>query len=123
MQKNRIMVVDDDTDILDIVSLILNKHGYEPVTFTSAQGFIEKVMQVKPKVILLDVQLGGFDGRILCKQIKEIEEHAAIPVILFSANVNYAKNVKEYLCDDFIEKPFEILSLIEMINKHIDTLN
>ena len=123
MQKSRILVVDDDKDILDLVSLILNIHGFEPIPFTSGYGFIEKVMEVKPKIILLDVQLGDFDGRILCKQIKEIKEHSGIPVILFSANVLYAKNVQEYLCDDFIEKPFDVLSLIEMLNKYIDRLN
>ncbi|MEO6455494.1 MAG: response regulator [Ginsengibacter sp.] len=123
MQKKRVMVIDDDKEILDIISIILNNHGYEAVTFTSGNGIIEKIKEIKPKVILLDIQLGIFDGRLICKQIKEIEEHSTTPVILFSANIHYAKNVREYMCDDFLEKPFEIISLIEMINKHINTLS
>ena len=112
------MVIDDDDSIRDVVSIILESHGYEPILLNSSHNIIEKIAKHKPKVILLDVHLSGSDSRILCKEIKEIEEHSKIPIILFSANGAYANSVKDYLCDDFIEKPFELTSLMGMINKY-----
>lgn len=123
MSKKRILIVDDNKDILEVVSIVLENHGYEPVLLDSSHNIIERINELKPNVILLDVHLGSIDGRVLCKQIKEIEEHAAIPIILFSANIQHGDNVKEYLCDDFIEKPFEIASFIEMIGKHSNLPN
>ena len=117
------MVVDDDDDILDVISVILEIHGYEAITISTGKNLIEKVKEFKPKVILLDVQLGNLEGRFLCKEIKQIEEHATIPIILFSANIAYVKDEKEYLCDDFIAKPFEVVSLIEMIKRYSNILN
>ena len=118
MLKKRIMVIDDDHSILDVVSIILESHGYEPVLLNSSHNIIKKIEEHKPTVILLDVHLGGTDSRVLCKEIKDIEEHSTIPIILFSANAAHAKSVNDYLCDDFIEKPFELTSLIGMINRY-----
>lgn len=116
--KGKVMIVDDDKEILDLVSIILKTHGYETVAVNNGYNPIEKINEFKPKTILLDVQLAEMDGRLLCKEIKEMEEHFNTSIILFSANGNYAENVKDYLCDDFLEKPFEIVDLVAMIDKH-----
>ena len=104
MSKKKVLIVDDNEDILEVVSIVLENHGFEPVLLNSSHNIIDRISEVKPDVILLDVHLGAIDGRLLCKQIKEIEEHSAIPIILFSANLQHSHNVKEYLCDDFIER-------------------
>ena len=109
------MVIDDDRSTLDVVSIILESHGYEPIVLSSAHNIIEKIKEHKPKVILLDVHLGSTDSRVLCKEIKEIEDHSTTPIILFSANTEHVKSIKDYLCDDFIEKPFELTSLLGII--------
>src|SRR5690348_1122459 len=88
--NNKILVVDDDIDILFIVDFILKRNGFDVMAFNNpSNSFVEIVNQVKLAVILLDIQLGAYDGRILCKQVKDIEVHAHIPVILFSANHDF----------------------------------
>jgi len=77
--------------------------------------FVQKVTEVNPAVILLDIQLGGYDGRELGKQIKEAKPLSHIPVILFSANHHYKSTIDEYLCDDFIDKPFELNFFVNKI--------
>lgn len=115
--NNKILVVDDDIDILFIVDFILKRNGFDVMAFNDPTNcFVEIVNQVKPAVILLDIQLGAYDGRILCKQVKEIEKHALIPVILFSANHHSRRMVQESLCNEFIEKPFDIDFLVKKIS-------
>lgn len=116
----KIMVVDDDKDILDVVSIMLNMHGYDAVLIDNGNGLLEKVKEVKPAIILMDIQLGPMDGRTICKEVKQIEEYAHTAIILFSANKRYKTDIHEYLCDDFIEKPFEIKSMMEKIKHYMD---
>ncbi len=110
-----VMVIDDEPDILKVVSYILKAYGYQPVTIDNGQNILDKVSAIHPAMILLDIQLGHEDGRYLCKQIKETREFAHIPVILFSANNHYRNGIEQYLCDDFIEKPFDIAYLVDRI--------
>jgi DNA-binding response OmpR family regulator len=116
MLNGKILIIDDDTDILQVVRMILRKNGFKAVTFSSPpSNFVEEVMAINPTVIILDVQLGGYDGRELGKQIKEVKQLAHIPVILFSANNHFKDDATAYLCDDFIEKPFAVDFFIDKI--------
>ena len=120
MANGKILIIDDDTDILQVVGIILRKNGFEAVTLSSPpSNFVEEVIQIKPAVIVLDVQLGGHDGRELGKQIKEVKKLAHIPVILFSANNHFKYDVAVYLCDDFIEKPFAVDFFVNKIRYYV----
>lgn len=118
MSKRKVMIVDDDKEILELVSIILEKQDYETAAINSGKKLIEKINEFNPDTILLDIQLGDIDGRMLCKEIKEIAEHSNTSIILFSADSQYGENAKDYLCDDFIGKPFELNELIAIIDKH-----
>src|SRR5689334_3340979 len=116
MQNGKILIIDDDSDILQVVGMVLRKHGFEAVIFSSPpSNFVEEVTRLNPIVIILDVQIGGYDGRELGKQIKEVKKLTHIPVILFSANNHFKHDITAYLCDDFIEKPFAVDFFIEKI--------
>jgi len=67
----------------------------------------------------LDILLSGADGRDLCIEIKSKDAHKALPIILFSAHTVVKDNFADFKADDFIEKPFEIDSLLETIQKHL----
>ena len=117
MLNGKILVIDDDTDILHVVGVILKKNGFKVVSFSSPPAnFVEEVLDINPAVILLDIQLGGYDGRELGKKIKEVKQLAHIPIILFSANPHFKSNINEYLCDDFIAKPFTANFFIDKIS-------
>lgn len=113
-----IMVIDDEPDILEVVSYLLDAYGYKAVTLDNGRNVLENVGSTNPALILLDIQLGNEDGRYLCKQIKETKEYSQIPIILFSANHHYQNGIEQYLCNDFIEKPFEIAFLLDKVRQY-----
>ena len=116
--NKRILVVDDDTDILDMVQDALDEEGY--FIQTSSAGFIFQYVQHNlPDLILLDILLHGKDGRVICQQLKANQLTKHIPVILFSAQVAKDKALRESQADDFIRKPFELQELLEVVKKHL----
>ncbi len=115
----RILVVDDDIDILTVVQLVLESHQFEVVAISKCQKIYSLIDTFYLDLILLDVSLGTQDGRNLCKQIKSDIKTKNISVILFSANHNVEKSISECLADSFISKPFDINDLIEGINNQL----
>ena len=115
----KILVVDDDVDILNVVQLVLDVNGFEVLATPNWQQINTHIDAFKPDLILLDVSLGTQDGRNICKQLKSNNNTKHIPVILFSANHNIDKSVAECLADNFISKPFDINDLVEGINSQL----
>ena len=116
MIMKKILVVDDDIDILNVVQLVLDANGFEVVAISNWQQINTQVDEFNPDLILLDVSLGTQDGRNICKQLKSNNNTKHISVILFSANHNIEKSLPECLADNFIPKPFDINDLVEGIN-------
>ncbi len=79
----RILVVDDDIDILCVVQLVLDSNGFEVVAISDWQQIYGQIEEFKPDLILLDVSLGTQDGRNICKQLKSNINTKHISVILF----------------------------------------
>lgn len=119
----KILVLDDDIDILTVVQLVLEANSFEVMTITRWQLIYTRIESFKPDLILLDVSLGTQDGRNICKQIKSGKDTRHISVILFSANLNVEKSVTECLADSFIAKPFDINDLIQGINNELMETN
>ena len=118
MALNKILVVDDDLDILEVLRFLLRKNGYEVIALSEAQKVIETVKEAQPDIVLLDINLSGYDGREICKYLKTTL-HIKTPVILFSANISYRSSHKEYAADDFLEKPFEVKKLLSILHSHL----
>lgn len=114
----KILFVDDDKDILKIVTLFLVNRGYNVKPVHNATEAIKQVEKFKPDVILLDVKLSGIDGRDICKQLKSDAKHRHTPIILFSAIAGLKKTYSNCDADDFLPKPFDVFQLIEKIKKH-----
>ncbi|MFD2145689.1 response regulator [Mucilaginibacter antarcticus] len=116
MQK--ILAVDDDKDILEIIQLILEDSGYEVETLADGQHLFEKINEVHPDLIILDIMLGNLDGRDLCRKVKAKMETHDIPVIMLSASHTITEGfTKNGNPDDFIAKPFDIEVLIQTVEK------
>ncbi|QEC68114.1 response regulator [Panacibacter ginsenosidivorans] len=112
---SKIMIFDDDKDILDICSIILKAKGYKVFTETSCENVIEKIKACEPKVILMDNKIPETGGIAATRFIKQTESTKNIPVIFFSANTNVAQLSKEAEADYFLQKPFDITELENMI--------
>ncbi len=117
MQK--ILVVDDDRDILYVMRLLLTKNGFHVDITSKGEDTIRKAKEIHPDLIILDVRLGGIDGRDICRKLKSGTETRDIPIIMFSANTNRKEVMSKCNADDFVGKPFEINNMIERINMQL----
>ena len=111
----RILAVDDDKDILDVLQYILEDSGYEVETLSDGHFLFDKINAHMPDLILLDIMLGNLDGRDLCRAVKATDATHDIPVVLISAShVASAAGLKG-APDAFIAKPFDIDDLLDVI--------
>ncbi len=116
MQK--ILVLDDNDDILALIMMILEMEGYDAKGISTGKELMKSVEEFKPDLILLDVLLGDSDGRILCNELKSDPELARIPVIMISASHAALSFPEELLKpDDFISKPFDIDDLTARVRR------
>jgi DNA-binding response OmpR family regulator len=116
----KILILDDDKDILEVLSIILSESGYEIEALSSGETIFEAIKEFHPDLVLMDIMLQGMDGRIICKNIKNHPPTQKLPVILISASHNVSKLLLEQGApNDFIAKPFELSSLLEKIKGHL----
>ena len=116
----RILAVDDNKDILNVLRYILEDSGYEVDTLDNGHYLFEQIQKNTPDLILLDIMLGDMDGRVLCKDVKAKQETHDIPVILISATHNVADIFKHTGSpDDFLAKPFDIYVLLNSIERQL----
>jgi DNA-binding response OmpR family regulator len=117
---SRILAVDDDRDILEVLQFILEDSGYEVETLSDGHQLFDKIKQQIPDLILLDIMLGNMDGRDLCKNVKLQNDTHNIPVIMISASHNVSDVLKQDCApDDFIAKPFDINNLLNKIKRQL----
>ncbi len=115
----KVLVIDDDPDILLAVQLVLESGGYASETTVNGDETFKKITNYKPDLILLDVLLSGHDGRKLCELLKIDTQTKNIPVLMISAHPGAKKSAKEYGADGFIAKPFSVAHLLGEVKKFI----
>lgn len=116
----KVLVADDNPDILWVVEFLLKKNGFDVVSILDGKNVLKKIEETNPDLVLLDVFLAGLDGRDVCNSIKNQPQTKNIPVIMFSAHTNLSDVMQICDADDFVSKPFDSLYLIEKINHHLD---
>lgn len=115
--SRRILAVDDDNDIVDIIKIILEDEGYEVTTLTNGREVLTAIAASRPDLILLDVMLGGIDGRDICRALKADKMFSDIPIVMISASHNLHNLLTEQGSpNDFLAKPFDIDHLIKKVN-------
>lgn len=118
----RILAVDDDKDILEVLQFILEDSGYEVDTLSDGHHLLDTIKRKAPDLILLDIMLGNMDGRELCKSVKRESVTHNIPVILISASHNITSSMnQEGAPNDFIAKPFDINNLLNKIKNQLNS--
>jgi DNA-binding response OmpR family regulator len=117
----KILIIDDDKDILEVVQLLLTTKGYDVQTIFNAEETLDKIKSFNPEVILLDVNIGQHDGREICKLLKSVGTIKHIPVILFSALPGLEHTYPECEATGYIAKPFDANHLFETIERHLIT--
>jgi two-component system alkaline phosphatase synthesis response regulator PhoP len=120
MKLAKILIVDDDIDILEPLQLLLEVEGYDVTTTTKGEQVFAKISSFNPNLILLDVLISGSDGRIICRRLKDAAETKKIPVIMMSAHPSAKNDSTGSGADAFIAKPFEIEDLCNLVKKYIN---
>ena len=115
----RILVMDDNQDILDVVQETLTYEDFEVKTTSKSDSVISLIAAFNPDLVILDYHVHGMDGGELCRQIKSHAEFGRIPVIIFSAYIYHNDELLAYGCDSIIDKPFDLTELVDKVNELI----
>jgi DNA-binding response OmpR family regulator len=121
--KPLVLVADDDPDILSLVSLRLEKAGYEVVSANDGREAYDAVQERRPDAAILDVRMPEMDGLELIRSIRADEQSKNMLVIALSARVREA-NIAEGLeagADEYMQKPFNGKQLIELVEAKLPT--
>jgi len=112
--KLKIMVVDDDEHIAELISLYLLREGYETCEVYNGTEAVKKFEEFKPNLIMLDIMLPGIDGYQVCREIRKISN---VPIIMLTAKGDTFDKVLglELGADDYMVKPFEPKELVARI--------
>lgn len=115
--SKRILIFDDDVDILSICTYILEEQGWEVFTSPHCNNIEATVRSIKPDIILMDNWIPDTGGIIATQTIKGQEDLKEIPVIYFSANNDIQSLAKQAGADTYLEKPFDLTELELVIEK------
>jgi len=103
---HRILLVDDDPDMLFLVKQMLVKKGYTVKVLMNGQSVLSNLASFHPDLIILDINLGDTDGREICSTIKSQARFCNIPIVLYSAEAWPDLRIADCRADAFIQKPF-----------------
>lgn len=118
--KKRILVIDDDEDILEVLKMILQDAGYQ-VIISANRMAAENISAIKPDLLLLDLRLSGSDkdGAQICSELKSGEALQHLPVMLISAEANVDVIARECGANAYVQKPFDIHELVSQVKEYI----
>jgi DNA-binding response OmpR family regulator len=117
-----ILVVEDESDVLDLVVYNLQRAGYKPMTARDGRTGLQKARDEVPALIVLDLMLPELDGIELCKLLKSDSKTARIPILMLTAKAEEVDRVVglELGADDYVTKPFSPRELVLRVKKILD---
>ena len=120
MQK--ILIVEDDEKLRDELEIFLNNNGYESISLKTFENTLDDILEINPKLLLLDINLPGADGEYICK---ELRKKSNMPIIIVTSRDN---EIDELLsinngADHYVTKPFNIHILLAKINSLLRRTN
>jgi DNA-binding response OmpR family regulator len=118
MMKKKILILEDDEDILFTLTIMLENAGYDVIQLSSGQSIINNTCQY-PDLYILDKRMPDMDGLDVCRHIRNQNGSERIPVIIISASPKFGPQALSAGANDFLEKPFQMKSLLTMVEKHL----
>ena len=113
----KILIVEDEHDILQLVKLYLEKEGFRTVSAKTGTEGLRQVKQKKPDLVVLDLMLPEIDGLEVCKRLRSAPETAMLPIIMLTAKAEESDTIigLELGADDYVTKPFSPKTLVARI--------
>jgi len=121
MDSKRILVVDDEERVREMLGFRLRLFGYEVLEATNGQEALEIAAREKPDLVLLDIMMPGMDGFQVCSRLKRNEETRGIPVVILTAKAD-AKDVTRAVnsgASDYVVKPYDPMVLQQKVAKNL----
>lgn len=114
-KNKKVLLVDNDNDILDVMKEALTYEGYEVNSLLEIDNIFPEIMTYHPDIVILDYILNGVNGGELCHQIKMNRDTAQLPVVIMSAYPKVLQSLGDYGCNVFIPKPFDLDQILNCI--------
>lgn len=110
-------IIDDEPDIIKLVSINLKKSGFKTLGFTSAKDFLKEIKKTHLDLIILDLMLPDMDGIEVCKYLKSNNQYSSIPIIMLTAKDDELDKILglELGADDYVTKPFSPKELVARV--------
>jgi DNA-binding response OmpR family regulator len=113
----KVLLIDDDVDLLDALASALGYFGFEVKTSSYTDDIHSLITIYQPDILIIDYIMNGINGGEMCSAIKKKEATKNLPVIILSAYDKVIKSLGNYGCDAFISKPFDMQDLINNIKR------
>lgn len=119
MEKKKILLVDDEKDLVEIIKIRLEHSGYEIVAAYDGQEALDKARNEKPDLIILDLMLPKINGYQVCSMLKLDRKYKDMPVIIFTARAQESDEKLALECgaSAYITKPFDLQILLDKITE------
>ena len=115
--NKKILIVEDEQDILQLVKHYLEKDGFRPITAMSGLDALKKVKEDKPDLVVLDLMLPEMDGLEVCKRLRSVPATAMLPILMLTAKAEESDTIVglELGADDYVTKPFSPKALVARV--------
>ncbi len=122
MSKNKILVVDDEVDLVETLRFPLEMEGFNVLVSYNGEDALNKARKENPDLILLDLMLPKLDGYKVCRLLKFDERYKHIPILMLTAKTQQKDKImgQETGADEYITKPFEIDELMKKIKGYLN---
>lgn len=117
----KILLIDNDKDVLDVMQEALIYEGFEVKSIEETRDIFTEIESYRPNVVIVDYLLNGINGGEICHQIKKNEKTSRLPVVLISGYPKVLHSLRDYGCDEFIAKPFDLEDLTTRIRRLLDS--
>ena len=121
MEKKKILIIDDEQDLVDFVKIRLETNGYQVVSAYNGEEGIVTCVRENPDLVLLDILIPKIDGFKVCQALKKAPSTAGIPIIMLTAKdrTEDIKSAKEVGADGYIIKPFDSATMLLSIKDQL----
>ncbi|MBN1622029.1 MAG: response regulator transcription factor [Endomicrobiales bacterium] len=115
--NNFIVILEDEVDIADLVSIHLKKSGFKVELYDNSKSFFKSIAKKRPDLIILDIMLPDMDGYEVCKELKKNDAYSSIPIIMLTAKGEEIDKILglELGADDYVTKPFSPKELVARV--------
>lgn len=117
----KILVVDDESDIIEILKFMLEAHGYECITATDGEEGLKAAKEENPDLIILDVMMPKINGYKICRLLKFDNKYKNVPIFMLTARSQDEDKIigEETGADEYITKPFDVDFVVEKVKSYI----